>query len=99
MWLKSLGGREEERVGSGCHLTAALLPGLSFPGGSDGQESACNSGGSVSIPGSGRSPGEGNGNPLFLPGTFHGQRSLEGYSPWGHKESDMAEQLTVSISI
>ena len=45
------------------------------------------------IPGSGRSPGEGNGNPLwyFLPGKFHGQRSLVGYSPWGHKESDTTE--------
>ena len=29
----------------------------------------------------------------FLPGEFHGQRSLAGYSPWGHKESDRAEQL------
>jgi len=27
--------------------------------------------------------------PVFLPGKFHGQRSLESYSPWGHKESDM----------
>ena len=38
--------------------------------------------------------GEGNGRqptPVFLPGEFHGQRSLEGYSPWGHKESDMTE--------
>ena len=34
-----------------------------------------------SIPGSGRSPGEGHGNPLvFLPGESYGQRSLEGYS-------------------
>ena len=34
-----------------------------------------------------RAPGEGNGNPLqlFWPGEFHGQRSLAGYSPWGHK--------------
>ena len=40
-----------------------------------------------SIPGSGRSPGEGNGNPLFpfLPGKSRGQRSLAGYSPWGRK--------------
>jgi len=37
-----------------------------------------------SIPGLGRFPGEGNSNPLL----FHGQRSLVGYSPWGHKESD-----------
>ena len=35
-----------------------------FPGGSDGKESACNAGDPGSIPGSGRSPGEGNGNPL-----------------------------------
>ena len=36
----------------------------SFPGGSDGKESACNAGDPDLIPGSGRSPGEGNGNPL-----------------------------------
>ena len=35
-----------------------------FPGGSDGEASACNAGDQGSIPGSGRSPGEGNGNPL-----------------------------------
>ena len=29
--------------------------------------------------------------PVFLPGTLHGQRSLTGYSPWGHKESDTTE--------
>ena len=32
--------------------------------------------------------------PVFLPGKFHGQKSLAGYSPWGHKDSDMTEQLT-----
>ena len=32
--------------------------------------------------------------PVFLPGKFHGQRSLAGYSPWCCKESDMTEQLT-----
>ena len=32
--------------------------------------------------------------PVFLPEEFHGQRSLAGYSPWGHKESDTTEQLT-----
>ena len=36
--------------------------------------------------------------PVFLPGEFHGQRSLVGYSPWGHKELDAAEQLTLSLS-
>ena len=33
-----------------------------------------------------------------MPGEFHGQRNLVGYSPWGHKESDVAEQLTLSLS-
>ena len=37
---------------------------MGFPGGSEGKASACNAGGLGSIPGSGRSPGEGNGNPL-----------------------------------
>ena len=31
--------------------------------------------------------------PVFLPGKFHGPRSLVSYSPWGHKKSDMTEQL------
>ena len=35
--------------------------------------------------------------PIFLPGEFHGQRSLAGYSPWDHKESDMIEQLIFSV--
>ena len=34
--------------------------------------------------------------PVFLPGKFHGQRSLVGYSPWSHKELDMTELLTLS---
>ena len=29
--------------------------------------------------------------PVFLPGEFHEQKSLVGYGPWGHKESDMTE--------
>ena len=33
--------------------------------------------------------------PVFLPGEFHGQRNLAGYSPWGHKESDTTEGLTL----
>ena len=47
-------------------------------------------------PGWGRSPGGGKQQttPVFLPGEFHGQRSLEGYSPWDCKESDMTELLT-----
>ena len=65
-----------------------------FPGGSDGKASAYNVGDLGSIPGLGRSPGEGNGNPLqFLPGKSHGWRSLVGYSSWGRKESDTTERL------
>jgi len=46
---------------------------------------------------SGRSPGGENGllTSVFLSGEFHGQRSLTGYSPWGLKELDMTEQLTL----
>ena len=42
-------------------------------------------------------PGEGNGKSLqysCLENSMHGQRSLAGYSPWGHKESDTTERLT-----
>ena len=50
-----------------CILTQYLFLFLGFLGGSDGKESACNAGDPGSIPGSGRSPGEGNGNPLQYP--------------------------------
>ena len=57
--------------------------------------SASNVGDPGSMHGSGRSPGEGNDNPLtvFLPGESHGRRSLVGYSPRGRKESNTTEQL------
>jgi len=35
--------------------------------------------------------------PVLLPGEFHGQRSLVGYSSWGCKESDTTEQLTLRM--
>ena len=52
-----------------------------FPGGSDGEASACNVGDPGSTPGSGRSPGEGKWEPIpiLLPGKFHGWRSLAGW--------------------
>ena len=103
-----------------------------FPGGSAGKESACNAGDPGSVPGLGRSPGEGKSYPLqyswaslvaqlvknhlqcrrpgfdpwvgkipwrreklptpvFWPGEFHGL-----YSPWGCKESDRTEQLSLA---
>ena len=46
-----------------------------------------------SIPGWGRSSGEGNGNPLQYSEKSHGQGSLVGYSPQGHKEMDVTRQL------
>ena len=67
-----------------------------FIGGVDGKEFACDAGDPSSIPGLGRSPGEGNGNPLQYSclENHQGQRSLVGYSPWGCKESDTTEKLT-----
>ena len=59
----------------------------SFPCGSDGTESACNSGDLGFSPRAGKIPcrREWLATPLFLPGEFHRQRSLVGYSPWGWK--------------
>ena len=37
--------------------------------------------------------------PVFLPEEFHGQRSLAGYSPWDHKESDMTQLLTFTFTV
>ena len=56
------------------------------------RESACSGGDADSILGSGWSPGGGNGSLL---GKSHGQRSLVGYSLWGHKESNVTEQVTI----
>ena len=39
--------------------------------------------------------GKGIHTPVVLPGESHGQRSLAGYSPWGHRELDTTEQLTL----
>ena len=60
---------------------------IHFPGSSDGKVSAYNAGDLGSIPGSGRSPGERNGNPLQYSclENHHGQRSLAGYIPRGAK--------------
>ena len=56
-----------------------------------------------SIPGSGRSPGGGRGNPLHYScqEKSHGQRSLVGYSPWGHKglATPQATEHTHTLSL
>ena len=70
---------------------------MGFPCGSAGKESACNAGDLGLIPGLGRSPGEGKGYTslqYFWPGKFHGL-----YSPWGRKESDMTERLSLSLTL
>ena len=69
-----------------------------FPGSSDGKESAYNAGDPGSIPGLGRSPGEGNGNPLQCsclenPVDWGACLQSTDYSPWGRKESDTTERL------
>ena len=71
-----------------------------FPGGSDGKESTCNVGDLGLIPGLKRSPGRGLGNPLQYSclENPHG-RSLVGYHPWGHKESDTTERLSIAQHI
>ena len=62
------------------------------PGGSDDKESVCSPGDPVRSLSQeyplekGMSPA-----PVFLPGKFHRQRSLAGYSPWGRKESNTTE--------
>ena len=78
-----------------------------FPGGSDGKESACNMGNPGSIPGLGRSPGEGNGYTLqysYLENSMDREawqatihEVPKGYSPWGRKELNTTEQLTLSL--
>ena len=71
---------------------------MGFPGGSECKESACNAGDLDSIPGLGRFPGGGRGNPLQYSclENSHGQKSLAGYSPWGRKESDTTDHLGTS---
>ena len=67
-----------------------------FPGGSEVKVSACNVGDLGSIPGSGRSPGEGSGNPLqysSLENPVNGEAWWATYSPRGCKESDTTERL------
>ena len=72
---------------------------VGFPHGSDGKESACSAGVLGLIPGSGRSPGEGwQPTLVLLPGESQGQRSLVNCSPWGCKESDMIDWLTLCHS-
>ena len=81
-------------------LKNSCEPVLGFPGGSDGKETACSAGNPVSISGLGRSPGEGNGNPLQYSCLENpmDRRAWQANSLWGCRESDMAEWLTLFTS-
>ena len=68
---------------------------MGFPSGSDGKESACNAGDPGLIPGSGRSPGEGNVKSLQYSCLENEQRSLAGYSPCGHQCQTRLKGLSI----
>ena len=92
LWLKL------QLFGAGLYL--AFLP-SDVPGGSDGKDSACNAVNLDLIPSLGTWVlwrREWQPTLLFLPREFHEQRSLVGYGPWGCKESDKTERLTLSLS-
>ena len=77
-------------------LCATILEEESFPANSAGKECACSAGDTCMIPGSGRSPGGGDGNPLqysCLENPSHGQRNLVGYSPWSRTELDTTQRV------
>ena len=73
-----------------------------FPGDSAGKNPPANARNTGSIPGCGRCPEEGwQPTPVFLPGKSHGQRSLLGYIPWGHKSvgHDLAKKKQLQTCI
>ena len=84
------------------HIVGASYIPVGFPDGSAGKESTCDAGDTGDaglIPGSGRSPGGGNGKPtpVFLPGKPHGQRSRVGYNLWDCRELDTIEHSSTHI--
>ena len=90
------------------HITGSLYlfwPCLSispgFPSGSDGKESSCQCKRPRFNPWIGKVPWRREWQPtaVFLPREFHGQRSLVGYTPWGHKELDMAKHACERVHI
>ena len=83
----------DEHRGTRASFSSGFL--VEFPGGLEGKASACSAGEPGSVHGLGRSPREGNDNPLQYSclEKFHARRSLVGYSPWNRKESDITERL------
>ena len=68
-----------------------------FPGGAVVKNLAANIGDLGLTPGSARSPGEGNGKLVVLPGESQRQRSLAGYSRWGPRELDQMSDFTFTL--
>ena len=71
---------------------------MDFPGGSDGKVSVYNAGDLGSIPGSGRFPGEGNGNPLQY-SCLENPTDGGAWCPWGRKELDTTKRLHFFTSV
>ena len=87
-WMRKTAESPEPSVSSGtCRVRGTMVKNPSANAG-DARDAG-------SIPGSGTSCAGryGKPTPVFLPGKPHGQRSLAGYSPWGHKESNPTEHM------
>ena len=100
-WMEKPGRLQStgsQRVGHDWVTSPSLIQSArsGFPSGSDGKESACSAGDPGSIPGSGSSPGEGNGNLLRYPCL---KNSMDRGAWWatdhGVSELDMTERLTL----
>ena len=87
-WVQFLG--QEDPCSA---LIISFNPLQGFPQWLRHKESVCSAGDASSVPGSGRFPWRRSWQPtpVFLPGEFRRQRKLAGYSPGGHKESDISE--------
>ena len=72
---------------------------MGFPGDSDGKASRCNADWVQSLSQKDALEKGMATSTVFLPGEFHGQRTLVGYSPWSLKGSDTTGQLTLFINI
>ena len=91
IWGQIIGSREihqDQEATWGQSEGGQFCPVLGFPGRSDGKESACDAGDPSLYPGQEDPLEKGMAlpTPVFLPGEFHGQRSLVCYNPWGLKE-------------
>ena len=84
-----------------CEIATGYLHKWGFPGGASGKQPNCQCRRRWLDPWVRKIPWkrEWQPTPVFLPGKFHGQRSLVGYSPWGHKELGMTEQLSTYLSV